>query len=80
MKTIPHKIELIHASPKDLMELDFIRENKQKVFKLCNGIPFWLKNSKGVIEMKHNTTSDATNLEDLKELFKQKRVFIQKPI
>ena len=83
MLIINHSIELVKAKPMDLMELDYMRQTNtgyQKVFKLKEGIPFFLKDSKGNIEDHHYITTDATNLEELGSMFKQNRVLIIKPI
>lgn len=74
-------IEIKQAIPMDLMEIDYVSgkgDKRKKHYKLCVGIPYFLKNSKGVIENNPYRTTRATDLKSLKEYFKNEQVFIIK--
>tara|TARA_R110000851_G_scaffold200810_1_gene351954 strand:+ start:479 stop:721 length:243 start_codon:yes stop_codon:yes gene_type:complete len=78
MQYIDLQVKIREAKPMDLMELDFVRVTGQKVWKLKEGIPFFLKNTDGKISPNPYITTDATDQKDLGIYFKQKRVFILK--
>lgn len=59
------KIKLRVATKKDLIVIDKYTQGGKKKWKLKEGIPFWLINSKGEIENKNYILSDDTDKEDL---------------
>jgi len=69
-------IKLRQATSEDFFEVDYIKEGGGKAWKLKTGQPYWMKNSKGVIENKNYRTTEATNLETLGDYVKRKQIFI----
>lgn len=76
-KTVNHNIVLKVANKKDFLELDKIKDGK-KIWKPKFGIPFWLYNSKGVIENKNYILSDDSDLEAFKQYLILEQVLILK--
>lgn len=71
-------IELREATSKDFFEVDFIKPGGGKAWKLKLGQPYWMKNSKGVVENKNYMITKATDIEELGDYVKRKQVFIPK--
>ena len=67
-------IQLQHAN-----KLDFLDLIKKGEYKVRLGVPFWLINSKGVIEPKNYITNENTTFNDLKEWFDRKQILTIKP-
>ena len=79
VKKIRHKIDLRVAVKMDFLELDkYIQKDKKKVksWKMMKGIPYWMFNSKGVIENKNYILSDDTDLEEFGSYLLREQILI----
>ena len=70
------KIKLKEAVSKDFLEVDYIKPEGGKAWKMTIGIPYWMKNSKGDIENKNYRTTEATDLKEFGDYLKRKQIFI----
>ena len=70
-----HKINLKKAVKEDFLEVERML-GKKRIWKLAIGIPYWMINSKGIIENKNYRTTEATNLKDFGEYLQNGQIFI----
>lgn len=71
-----HTIQLKKAIKGDFLEVERINPAGKKVWKLIYGMPYWMINSKGIIENKNYRTTEATNLKSFGEYLKNEQIFI----
>ena len=73
-------ITLQVASKEDLVEIDRITPSGKKIWKLREGLPFWLINSKGEIENRNYILSNNIDKEDLGLWMLHEQLLIPKKI
>lgn len=76
IKAINFEIKLRIAESSDFLILDKYLEGGKKKWKLRLGLPYWLINSKGVIENDPYIIDEHTNTADFGDFLNQKRVLI----
>ena len=76
IKAIDFEIKLRIAVKADFLILDKYLEGGKKKWKLRFGLPYWLINSKGVIENDPYIIDEHTNTSDFGDFLQQKRVLI----
>lgn len=72
------RLKLKVAKSKDLLELDGYKKGGAKVWKLRNGFPFWLINSKGKIENKNYILNEDTDPADIGNWLARQQILIPK--
>lgn len=78
-KKINHKIDLRIAKMMDFLEVDQYKVKKGKnvkSWKVMNGIPYWLYNSKKEIENKNYILNENTDLEDFRDYLNREQILI----
>lgn len=75
-KAIDFEIKMRIATKVDFLELDKYLDQGKKKWKLRLGLPYWLINSKGVIENDCYVLDEHTNTDDFGDFLNQQRVLI----
>lgn len=72
MKDYRTVIVLEHARKADFVEL--VKSGKKPEYKIRLGVPYWLLNSKGILEHKNYITNDTTSFKQLAEYFTRQQI------
>lgn len=72
MPSIKITIELEHAKKTDFVEL--VSSAPEKEYRVRLGVPYWLYNSKGVIEPKNYITDHRTTFKQLSDYFVRNQI------
>jgi hypothetical protein len=76
IKTFPFEITLKLGKSTDFIELDKYGEDNKRIFKPRLGKPYWMFNSKGVIENKNYILDEHTDLQDFKIYLMKEQILI----
>lgn len=76
IKAINFEIQLRVAKQVDFLELDKYLEGGKKKWKARHGLPYWLINSKGVIENDCYVLDEHTNTSDFADWLVREQVLI----
>lgn len=76
IKTIDFEIKLRVAKQGDFLELDKYIDGGKKKWKLRFGLPYWLINSKGIIENDPYILDEHTNTSDFADWLVREQVLI----
>jgi hypothetical protein len=76
IKTFPFEITLKLGRAADFIELDKYGANNKRIFKPRLGKPYWMFNSKGVIENKNYILDEHSDLEDFKTYLNLEQILI----
>ena len=72
MKDYELTITLEHAKKVDFVEL--VTSHPKPEYKIRLGVPYWLLNSKGVIEHNNYITNDTTSFKQLADYFARQQI------
>jgi hypothetical protein len=76
IKTFPFEITLKLGRSADFIELDKYGADNKRIFKPRLGKPYWMFNSKGIIENKNYILDEHTDLEDFKIYLMNEQILI----